>query len=400
MRWRGSILFCAMLVLTSACAPTVDAGQLDGERITWQSPTLGAEISGRVLQPVEGRVDQPLPTVVYLANLSIPRLGRDGDDAIIEDLRRGGHLVLVLNYSRNPLAKSPNLHADLLKLRQDITDAKQKNLLTEHRVDVNRLYIIPEGFRLRRDVEFARDGQRVLAMDVIYPANPENPVPAVFEFSCDNANRMGSFSLLFCRDTLVEGAALAGFASAMADHPVAPPYKGLDDPMPEALKRAQSAASKLKSLREELPLTGKVGAMGFSRGGPFAAMLAATGTVDAALVHGNRYDYLALRGDDPMLARFSRAWGSVEANPDRWAVHGAVHYLPADARGVAPMFLNTSNTESPEYRDGLAKLAQRLAALGVEHVYKVDEDGRGHRVSTDSRTLAEIYAFFAKHLSG
>jgi hypothetical protein len=118
--------------------------------------------------------------------------------------------------------------------------------------------------------------------------------------------------------------------------------------------------------------------------------------VQAAVVHGNRYDYLDLRADDPMLKRFEKAWGPRQTNAQRWAAHGVSHYLTKDA---APMFLNTSDTESPEYRDGLAALAKRLDGLGVEHVYRVDADGRGHRVSTDPKTLAALYAFLLKHLA-
>jgi acetyl esterase/lipase len=233
-------------------------------------------------------------------------------------------------------------------------------------------------------------------MDIIYPSKPKQPVPVLMEITCDNVNRMGSASLLFCRDTLLEGGAIAGFAVAMVDHPVAPPYKGIDDPMPQSLQRMQQAVQKLRSLSKELGTSGKIGAIGFSRGGPFAAMLAGQGDVQAALVHGNRYDYLDLREDDPMLARFEKAWGPRASNPDRWAEHGAVRYL---TRNAAPMFLNTSDTESPEYRDGLARLDQALERLGVERVYKIDADGRGHRVTTESKSLVLIYDFFRKHLS-
>ena len=38
-------------------------------------------------------------------------------------------------------------------------------------------------------------------------------------------------------------------------------------------------------------------------------------------------------------------------------------------------------------------------AAGVEHVYAEDADSRGHRVSTDPKTLEAIYAFFARHLA-
>jgi len=63
------------------------------------------------------------------------------------------------------------------------------------------------------------------------------------------------------------------------------------------------------------------------------------------------------------------------------------------------MFLNTSNTESKEYQFGLATFAAELDNLGVEHTYQVDADSRGHQVTTDPKTLAEIYTFFQKHLS-
>jgi len=127
-----------------------------------------------------------------------------------------------------------------------------------------------------------------------------------------------------------------------------------------------------------------------------AGALGVEDDVQAALVHGNRFDYLDLLPSDPMLTRFEKAWGPRDANRDRWAEHGATHYLTKDA---APMMLNTSDTESAEYRDGLEKLANRLKAMGVEHVYTIDADGRGHRVSTDPKTLAAIYAFFRQHLT-
>jgi hypothetical protein len=335
--------------------------------------------------------------VIYLRNLSTERLGRDTDSNLLIEMTEQGIFVVALDYASHGLARSTELHADLLKLRRDIA-GKNRTFLEEYPVDPNRLFIIPEGWRLKRGVEFARDGDRVLAMDIIYPAYPEHRVPLLMEITCDNVNRMGSSSLMFCHDTLFEGAPLAGFAAAMVDHPVRPPYKGIDDPMPASLERMKAVTKKIRELSEECNLNGKIGAIGFSRGATFAAMLAAGGREDvqAALVHGNRFDFLNLRADDPMLARFEKAWGPLETNRQRWAEHGAVHYLTNDA---APMMLNTSDTESVEYRDGLEKLAKRLAALGVEHVYSNDADGRGHRVSTDPKTLAAIYDFFCRHLA-
>jgi hypothetical protein len=120
--------------------------------------------------------------------------------------------------------------------------------------------------------------------------------------------------------------------------------------------------------------------------------------VQAALIHGNRYDYLKLADDDPMLKRFEKAWGPRDTNEQKWAEHGASYYLPTDASRIAPMFLNTSDAESKEYQLGLKQFDERLTQLHVEHVCQVDKDGRGHHVSTDPKTLAAIYGFFATHL--
>lgn len=349
-----------------------------------------------LVTPKRVDVSKQLPTVVYLKNLNISRRGRDEDGQIIGGLINDGHLVVVIDYAKSPAAVSPAINRDILKLRTDIADGKKRNFLLDQPIDVNRLFIIPEGFTLRRDIEFARDGARVLGADVIYPSNPAQPVPLLMEITCDNVNRMGSFSLLYCRDTLMEGAAFAGFAAAMVDHPVRPPYKGLDDPMPESLHRMQAAVAKLRSLKSELPLNGRIGAIGFSRGGPFAAMLAGQGDVDAALVHGNRYDYLDLLPNDPMFERFSMAWGPLHEKAASWQKHAAVTYLTSRA---SPMYLSTSDTESAEYRDGLQKLAKWLRTKKIDHVYEEDRDGRGHTVTLDPARLCEIYDFFRSHLT-
>ncbi len=384
--WRTTFLVVAcMLALTSIAR---------AEANTWKSDTTGADLPFQVIPPpVESR---PQPTAIYLKNLSMPRLGAESDDAILADLTAQGLLVVIIDYGKHEKAAGANLVADVLKLRRDLT-AKDRTWLAEWKVNGNFLFIIREGFRLKRDIEFARDAGRVLRMDLFYPADPERPVSVLVEFSCDNGERMGSGSLLYCQDTLVEMAQLHGFASAMADHPVKAPYKGLDDPWPAVESYAIGAADKLRSLKDELPLNGKVGAMGFSRAATYAAMLAAKGHADAALVYGNRFDYLSLTADDPMLARFIKAWGDPRENRDAWVARSAVH---AVAERSSPMYLVTSDKESPEYRRGLNQLAEALARAKVDHQYVEDADGRGHKVSVDGERLRGIFDFFHKQLDG
>jgi hypothetical protein len=254
-------LACAVLLLCpiAAIASTVQ----------WDSATTGTTLTGEILEPT-AVTDGPPPTVVYLKNLSILRLGTEADEQILADLQNSGHLVLVLDYAKSAKAVSPNLNADVLKIRQDIADAKNKKLLANRKIDANHLFILMEGFRLKRDVEFARDGKRVLGMDIIYPAKPAKPVPALMEITCDNQNRMGAGSLLFCRDTLLEGGEAAGFAVAMVDHPVAPPYKGIDDPMPQCIERMHAAVKTLRANGGDFGMNGNIGVIGFSRGATMA----------------------------------------------------------------------------------------------------------------------------------
>jgi acetyl esterase/lipase len=399
---------CVLVLVIASAAHTRAAVQTD---IRWNSPATGSTLAARVQTPPDParKSDTPLATVVFLKNLSLPRLGRDTDEQIVGDLLKRGHLVIEIDYAKHAKAIGPDLQADVLALRQEIG---QHKFLSDYPVDFKHLFIIPEGFQLRRDIEFARDGQRVLAMDIMYPSRSEKPVAALMEITCDNANRMGNGSLVFCHDTLLEGAMFAGFAAAMIDHPVRPPYKGLDDPMPELVHRLKAAVRTLRAAGKEIGMSEDIGAIGFSRGSNMAALLATTADqpelegdglhpgvssrVQAAMAHGGRFDFLHLRSDDPMLDRYAKAWGPRESNSDRWASHGALHYL----RGakVAPMYLNTSNTESPEFRQQLSLLAERLKEANVPYVYTEDADGRGHRVTTDPKTLADVYRFFAKHL--
>ena len=413
----AAAVLLAATIATAAALPTP-------QEITWTSVATGTALKGWVYTPPDAPAT-PLATVVYQKNLSIPRLGKDADEAIIADLLESKTLVLVLDYAKHEQAKSPELNADSLALRQAMT-GKTPTLLADRKVDGNHIFLLAEGYRLRRDVWYASESVaddwfltrtgRQMAMDIAYPTVGrvvmDGRVPLLIEFSCDNAERMGSGSLVFCRDTLLDGAMYRGYAVAMADHPVKPPYKGLDDPMPQAYSDAVAAVAEGRAAGTFIGFGKRVGVIGFSRGGPFAAMTAmnsafanadvdwrARHDVNAALVHGNRYDYLDLLPADPMLPRFKKAWGDPTTQPDEWSKHSALHYL-SDPKRVAPMFLNTSRKESAEYQDGLAKLHNRLTQLGVDHVYQVDDDDRGHRVTTDPATLTKIYDFFDQYLKG
>jgi acetyl esterase/lipase len=381
-----------------------------GQAVTWQSRATGGPIKGTLLPPTGGlSAAGAIPTIIYLQNLGLARVGQEADAPIIADLRAAGQQVVVLDYAKNAAAVSPAINQDIDKLRQDITG---KKFLAAGGVDPAHLYVLPEGCRVKRDVPFYTDAGHTWAMDIYYPSQPAKPVPMLMEITCDNANRMGASSLVFCQDTLVEGALLAGFASAMVDHPVYPSYKGMF-PMPDSLCKMKSAVRTLRAEGKKLALADKIGVIGFSRGSPLAALLAVTGgnkdfevgginadvssTVQAALLHGERYDFMALTAVDSMYNRFETAWGKRADQPQAWDAHSAIRYVSKDS---PPMFLNTSDKEEVTYREQLALFEKRLTDKGVEHVFQVDPDGRGHKVTLDPKTLSAIYGFFAKHLGG
>jgi hypothetical protein len=377
-------------------------------RSEWQSVMTERKLGLTILEPSGNRSDAPLPLVIYLKNLPTPRTGTEGDETIIRDLRAGGHLVAVLDYARHPQARVPFINRDLAKLRGDV---QAKQFLPQYKIDDAHVFIVPEGSRLLRDVVFYREEKRTLAMDIIYPSKPKQPVGAIIEFSCDNQNRMGNTSLWICSDTILDAQATEGFAVAMADHPVAPPYKGLD-PMPDSAWKIKAAVRTLRARGAELGLNGKIVPVGFSRGSGMALMLVTTegmaefeghgehqgvnSGVQGAVVMSGRFTYLDLIADDKMIPRYAKAWGERETNLDVWRRHGALDYL---SRSTMPLFLTINITEGPDALHHMTVLRKRLAELGSDETFMMDPEPRGHKVTLVPDLLDAMNAYFKKRLS-
>ena len=335
-------------------------------------------------------------------------MGTESDASILHDLRDAGHLVVTLDYARHTNARMPFINRDLGKLRDDI---RAKKLLGEFNVDMAHVFIVPAGCRLKRDVVFYSDTNRTLAMDIIYPSKPKRPVGAVIEFSCDNKDRFGNTSLSICSDTLLDGFATEGFAVAMADHPVAPPYKGFDA-MPECAWKIKAAVRTLRVEGEKLGLNGKIVPVGFSRGSGMALMLVTTAgmaefedrgentgvssDVQGAVVMSGRFTYLDLLPDDKMLARYVKAWGEREASMETWRRHGALDYL---TRSNTPLFLTINCTESPDALHQLDVLRKRLAELGSEAEFHMDNEPRGHKVTLVPEILERMRDYLKRRVN-
>jgi acetyl esterase/lipase len=404
-----SILPCVVLIFLSSCSLHGTAVEYKkGVSMTgkWTSEVAGGEVGYEVIEP-SGAKDKPLAVVVYLKGLAVQRVGQEGDESIIASFTAMGELAVIIDYAKHPRAKVPYLNRDIYKLRSDIHG---KKLLGEYRVDMAHVFVVAEGCRLMRDVKYYRDGERVLGMDIIYPSKPDKPVGAILEFSCDNKDRMGMYSLVFCSDTILEAGASAGFAVAMADHPVAPPYKGLD-PMPDSAYKLKAAVRTLRWSCAKLGTNGRIGVVGFSRGSGMALLLAATNTfarfdgkgenvvassdVQAAVIMSGRFDYLDLLPTDAMIPRYEKAWGLRKDNEEVWRRHGAMSYVTKD---VAPLLLTINRMEGPDALHQMETLRKRLDELDVKYQWMPEEEARGHKVPLDEKILEGMYGFFREHL--
>ena len=408
--WPGHFAKVGLCFVWVALLGSVGCGA--AESVRWTGATAGREYGMDVFEPagLPAGNTSPLPVAFYLKNLPAPRLGTVPDEVLIGDLRANGLLVVVIDFANDPQARVPWINRDLGKLRDDV---RAKKLLGGRAIDAAHVYIVPAGSRLVRDVVFYRDGARALAMDIIAPANPKTPVGAVLEFSCDNQNRMGNASLSICSDTILDGAATEGFAVAMADHPVAAPYKGLDA-MPDCAWKIKAAVRTLRAQSAKLGLNGRIVPVGFSRGSGMALMLVTTegisdfegrgahsavklsSTVQGAVVMSGRFTYLDLLTTDPMLPRYAKAWGERETALDAWRRHGALDYL---TKPTVPLFLTINVTESPEALHQMEVLRKRLAALGSPATYELDRDPRGHKVTLDPAILASMQAYLRQQLT-
>ena len=373
-------VFC-LLVTASAAAATE----------SWSSIVTGNNLELNIIEPTadHAATGSPLPVIIYLENLATPRVGTESDDAILKDFSQSGYLVAVLDYGHSPQACAPFINHDLGKLRDDL---RAKKLLAGYHLDDAHIFIVPSGCRLLRDMVFYPDPVRTLAMDIIYPSHPAKPVGSLIEFSCDNQNRFGNTSLSICSDTILDAGATEGYAVAMADHPVAAPYKGIDA-MPDCAWKIKAAVRTLRAQSAALGLSGKIAPIGFSRGSGMALMLVTTqgktefeghgentnenSDVQGAVVLSGRFTYLDLLPDDHMIPRYDKAWGPRTNHLEVWRDAGAMDYL---TNATLPLFLSINCSEAPDALHQMTVLRQRLAGLGSDDTFMMDRTPRGHKV--------------------
>jgi len=200
-------------------------------------------------------------------------------------------------------------------------------------------------------------------------------------------------------------------AVAMADHPVKAPYKGLD-PMPDCAWKIKAAVRTLRAEGAALGFNGKIAAVGFSRGSGMALMLATTkgmvefeghgestnrtSDVQGAIVMSGRFTYLDLLPKDHMLPLYAKVWGDRTNHLETWRSEGALDYLQ---HATVPLFLSINCSEGPDAHHQMEVLRKRLAELGNDEIFMMEDQPRGHKVAVAPNILSAMNAYLKSCLN-
>lgn len=425
----------------------------------WNSPLAGEPIPYIVTEPESPQKDYKgkSMTVVYLENLGFGKIGQYSNADNVSWLLAQGYRVIELDYANHSsMAVSLNINRDIIAINNALESGSFCGL---NDCSNYRSYILFEGYRIARDVAYFKDDPTVynypdgytegdsLYMDIIYPANPREPVPVVLSFSYSNsyatydkntgeltdANKhmrlflpytLGAFD-----DSFLEGAPARGIAWAMADHPKycpwgsGKPVGGANDTYksyqtnPDAAQKVKSAVRTLRAKSQELGLSGKIGIYGFSRGSDAGAMavgdrsvpefenaglhIGLSDDVQAAALGPGVFDFTQIYnttddGDKNLETRCPWAWGPLKDNYELWEKMGAAYLVQSGLSAPVLFFYNT--TDSHYYLDQIQKFKEKLEEWAIPPVSLVDY-GSGHSVPKDSASLKKLYDFFDQYLT-
>ena len=93
------------------------------------------------------------PTVIYIVNHNMERIGLEDDLSILTDFINDGYAVVLLDYKNSPLAVSPKLENSIFEIRKNV-DSGALLEGTGITIEENNLFVVPSGYRLRRNVPY------------------------------------------------------------------------------------------------------------------------------------------------------------------------------------------------------------------------------------------------------
>lgn len=423
----------------------------------WKSQVTGGDIIYTLNEPNLTIPDfnGDYPTVVYLENLNVRKIGRNRNSDDVAWLSSQGYRVIELDYEKNVNSTAISINADIVAINDSLAAGSFCGIKGSSRY---QSYVLFEGYRISRNVPYFKDDPTVyntpaeytsgdmLHMDIVYPANAAVKVPVILSFSYSNSfatydaetktltaankdQRMNlGYTLGGFDDSFLEGAPANGIAWAIADHPKYCPWgkgrpiDGKNDTYksyqtnPDAARKVKSAVRTLRSIGTQLGLSGNIGIYGFSRGSTAGSLavgdrsvpefetagfyIGVNDDVQAAALGPGVFDYTVIYknlndGDSNLETRCPWAWGSLETNYAFWETMGAAHLVESAATAPVLFFYNT--TDERYYQDQVSNFKSKLDSLQVPTTTLVDY-GKGHSVPHTEDSLGKMYSFFRKHL--
>ena len=454
MKKNASMIFVqALLMLLPSGVSMAATGK-------WNSQVTGTAISytasaatGKAATDASGK---PM-TVVYLENLGFQKIGQVSNADNVAWLRQQGYQVIELDYAHSEQAVSPVLNKDIVAINSSLQSGK----FCGQNCSQWRSYILMEGYRISRDISYYHDDPTVynypdayktttgdsLYLDLVYPANPSSPVPALITFSYSNsfatannnnltdANKHKRMYLPYFwgafKDSFVEGSSAVGFAWAICDHPKYCDWGqgkytgggnkslGAIEVNPDAARKVKSAIRTVRGMGRTLGLNGDVAVTGFSRGSTAAALAVGDGRIDAfedaargrfpdesslvqcAILGSGMFDYQSALNASNEYTRMS---GYVSKTGQPWEQQGALATIQTNTSAPTLFYHNTDDFYADKDKDpqGLyATQAQLMKAkldkLGVVTATLTDYS-TGHAVPQKEADLQEMYNFMLRHV--
>lgn len=387
-------------------------------------------------------------TVVYLENLGFQKIGRNSNADDVAWLRSQGYQVVELDYAHHERAVSPGLNKDIIAINSSLQSGK----FCGQTCSPSRSYILMEGYRLCRDIAYYLDDPKVynypdsyantagdsLYLDLVYPANPAEPVPVLVTFSYSNSYATNKHQRMYLpyfwgafNDSFVEGASAVGFAWAVCDHPKycdwgQGKYTGGTNKSlaaievnPDAVRKVKSAIRTVRGVGRSLGLNGDVAVTGFSRGSTAAALAVGDGQVEAfedasrgrfaeesslvqcALLGPGMFDYEHALST---ANEYTRMKTYVQATPTTsWEQQGALATIVGSGSAPTLFFHNTNDFYADKNKNsqGLYATQAALMKARLDEVGVVTETltgySTGHAVPQDEADLLRLYDFLQHH---
>ena len=438
-------------VLLLAIAPALYAGT--GE---WNSETLSSKISYTTISPTNALKDQngKYMTIVYLENLGFRKNSQHSNDEDVQAMVDEGYRVIRLDYRGDANAISPAINQDIIAINDQLNKGTMCGFSS---ISPIRSYILMEGYRIRRDISYYLDDPTVynwpgspytesqgdsLYMDIIYPTEPDTPVPVLLSFSYSNsyATIEGGkitnahqhqrlylgYTLSMFDDSILEGAPACGIAWAIADHPKycdwgqGKPVGGNNkdygsiETNPDAARKVKSAVRTLRTVGESLGFNGEVAIYGFSRGSTAGSLAIgdldvpefqdatrglypdANDHVQAAILGPGVFDYTLLPPGRNEYKHATAVWGDLSSHREEWERQGGSYSCTSST--TAPTLFFYNSTDDSYYATQVNNLKDKLDQMEVDtELFK--DFSNGHAVPTDAASLQKIYDFLTSHLS-